>query len=480
MKQESLKDWMLKKIAADLHLDIDAKKLDTPFMSLGLTSAQAIKLISDLSAWLNTTIQPIVLFKYPTINKLAAYLVNADLNKVETVSNIEKILQQDADVEQANTMARHSKAILATGVLLTGANGFLGCRILEQILLQTTRMVFCLINATSENQAWEKLFKTCDNYNIDLETYRSRVICMPGDMTKPRLGLAVESWRRLCSDVSIIIHNAARVNHIYDYMQLREPNVLPLNALLELANTDYNKHISFISSVAVPYLNANRMDGATTEWYDYLPTDTSNGYATTKMVAEVKLYHAVKKDYSASVMRLPQLFGSSKNGAIDPSSDEILNFIKLCVKLEVYPDLPVAINLLPVDNAAHAIVAITCNDTVKSKIYNVINTNTVRFNDLFELLKSQGFTLCSVTLEDFITNHVSKIGTNDAFHIFKQNLTAEKFLGYNLEALQIQIDSVTAIDALGTENSSLLEFKTADILKTLHYIAPWLKNETKL
>jgi long-chain acyl-CoA synthetase len=47
---------------------------DQPFNECGLTSLLAVKLASELSNWLNISFAPIMIWNYPTINRLTAYL----------------------------------------------------------------------------------------------------------------------------------------------------------------------------------------------------------------------------------------------------------------------------------------------------------------------------------------------------------------------------------------------------------------------
>lgn len=47
-----------------------------------------------------------------------------------------------------------------------------------------------------------------------------------GDLSKPNLGLGLDLYKELATDLDTVVHNGALVNHAFTYEQLFEPNVL--------------------------------------------------------------------------------------------------------------------------------------------------------------------------------------------------------------------------------------------------------------
>ncbi len=70
----AIESWLVAKIAENL--EIDPGEIDThePFVSFGLDSAQAVGLAGDLEEWLGRKLSPTLVWDYPTIESLAAFL----------------------------------------------------------------------------------------------------------------------------------------------------------------------------------------------------------------------------------------------------------------------------------------------------------------------------------------------------------------------------------------------------------------------
>jgi acyl carrier protein len=58
--------------------------MDTPITTYGLDSKDAINLSGDLEEWLGQSFSPSLIWKYPTIEKLALYLSGAPVLAEDT------------------------------------------------------------------------------------------------------------------------------------------------------------------------------------------------------------------------------------------------------------------------------------------------------------------------------------------------------------------------------------------------------------
>jgi thioester reductase-like protein len=81
--------------------------------------------------------------------------------------------------------------------------------------------------------------------------WRSRIIPIVGDLSKPLLGLETEKFQQLASTIDVIYHNGAWVHHIYPYSILKPANVLGTQEILRLASQVKTKPVHFISSSGV-------------------------------------------------------------------------------------------------------------------------------------------------------------------------------------------------------------------------------------
>ena len=101
-------------------------------------------------------------------------------------------------------------------VLVTGATGFLGMRILSHLLSHSSiRKVLAHVRA----DAFEHSLKAIEKAEWWSETFRTRLEIWPGDLEKPRLGLSALQWSQIAGNttfgegerVDIVIHNGASV-----------------------------------------------------------------------------------------------------------------------------------------------------------------------------------------------------------------------------------------------------------------------------
>jgi hypothetical protein len=75
---ESLTNWLVERIAAELKVSPDAISVDESFSNLGMSSLQTLLVTEDLSAHMRVDDLGASLFwDYPTIQKLANHLVAA-------------------------------------------------------------------------------------------------------------------------------------------------------------------------------------------------------------------------------------------------------------------------------------------------------------------------------------------------------------------------------------------------------------------
>ena len=70
-----IRDWLVRWLAAEVGLEIRSIETSRPFSSLGLDSSTGVRLASDLQEWLDRPFDATLVWSYPTIDALAAYLI---------------------------------------------------------------------------------------------------------------------------------------------------------------------------------------------------------------------------------------------------------------------------------------------------------------------------------------------------------------------------------------------------------------------
>lgn len=122
-----------------------------------------------------------------------------------------------------------------TGVLLTGATGFLGAQVLARYLERTDRRIYALVRGTNEREAASRVARTLRGLFGRGHPYRRRVVAVHGDLTRARMGLTRDRREELAERVSEIVHGAASVSFTNDLSTARAINVEGTRRVLEFA-----------------------------------------------------------------------------------------------------------------------------------------------------------------------------------------------------------------------------------------------------
>jgi thioester reductase-like protein len=264
----------------------------------------------------------------------------------------------------------------ARTILLTGATGFLGSALLDELLRTSRATIVCLVRPTSapirprteprieprtearigmgsRSQTWtrEKIKSALAS------AARVRVRVVTGDLSQPSLGLSASQYDALTREVDAVCHAAAAVNWIYSYASLRAANVLGTLELLRLACRG-GAAFHFISSLSTCY--STRGPRIAGEDFDPLPVlrGIHLGYAQTKVVGEALVREAGRRGLPVRIYRPPLIAGHSVTG--DFNRDDLLStLIRGCVHMGLAPDLDWKLDCEPVDVVARAIVQLS-------------------------------------------------------------------------------------------------------------------------
>src|SRR5690606_27734995 len=117
-------------------------------------------------------------------------------------------------------------------IFLTGATGFLGGRLLQELLTHTDAAITCLLRDPSR-----------------LAVKDSRITTICGDIEQPHFGLSENDWQELAVRIDTVYHCAARVNVVQPYEVLRPANVNGTREVLRLALTGRRKKLHLASTL---------------------------------------------------------------------------------------------------------------------------------------------------------------------------------------------------------------------------------------
>ncbi|MBL7479224.1 thioester reductase domain-containing protein [Legionella bononiensis] len=207
------------------------------------------------------------------------------------------------EIEHAKTLAQVKKGEKSSKILLTGANGYLGrflaLALLERLSINHGTLV-CFVRAQNNSQARNRMLNCFQHSESALkdrfiQLAQKHLVVYAADLTSPNFGLNDEIYNLLATEVDMILHNGALVNHVFSYEQLFETNVMGTVEVIRFAFKNKLKPISFISTVAVSRGLQHRSIVLETEdireqWpIRYNGKGYAEGYATSKWAGEVLL-----------------------------------------------------------------------------------------------------------------------------------------------------------------------------------------------
>jgi thioester reductase-like protein len=276
-------------------------------------------------------------------------------------------------------------------VFLTGSTGYLGAYLLYDLLEKTEAKVFCLVRAKSEIQAMERVRSNLAGFDLWEDSYGSRIVAVPGDLSKPMFGLDKDVYDSLAATMDTVFHNGAMVNFSYPYDLLKKSNVEGTREVLRFSSRTRVKPLFYVSTIGVfegrnPDLKRPvSEDGGLPE-----ASELYYGYAQSKWVAEklVRDYRAM--GMPATVFRPGPIYGDSRSGALN-TDDFFCRMIRACAGFNAVPDLDVELDGLPVDHVSRIILDIAKTPNAMNGNFNIVNPFPVHLKTVFSWMEEEGY-----------------------------------------------------------------------------------------
>ncbi len=371
------------------------------FFSLGGHSITAAKLSAILSKTLNIPVPVSLIFEESTLEKYAqrieqtleegkkqkSYITSADLFWIWRYREVE--LDPEIQVPPGKLPTSEQYAA-PQKILLTGATGFVGAFMLNELLSETEAQVYCLVRAASQEEGLKRIEKALQNYRLSNPSFTHRITVLKGDLDRPFLGLEKELFDALSREIDTIFHVGALVNHALPYLKLKPPNVLGTQEILRLACNHKIKPLHFISTPDV------------FEWDKpcllFEDTDIEqgrrlfNGYGQSKWVAEKLVMIARSRGLPASIYRLGRVSGDSGSGASN-ADDFLWRMAEAACVLKLVPEVGLNENVTPVDFACRAVRYIASRQENINMQYHVMNPRQSSYHEIFHCFKQIGYPL---------------------------------------------------------------------------------------
>lgn len=386
----------------------------TDFFKLGGHSLRAAEVVRRLrGGGHNLTVADF--FAHPTIESLVGLL----RGRRRTITDAELIaatrLADDIRPDLAAPMDPVRTAE-PKHILVTGATGFLGPRVVIDLLEHTNATVHCLVRGTSPDAARERLNTRMARFGLSYTTERLDVL--NGDLQEPYLGLSAEQWNALCRDCDLVLHMGASVNLLDSFDHMMRPNMTGTTELLRLASTVRLKAFQHISTISVVLGKALEQYDLTEDMRVAPSSVLRSGYAMTKWGAEELVLQARERGLPANILRLSRVAQDRQTGTHNPQDAQLL-FLRAGVLIGSYPDSSPEFaaspsDAVPVDDLAEWIRVLMLHTSEAGGTYHLISPKPSSMGDFGHALRDLGFALRSVSLNEWTEELAAASDDGDA------------------------------------------------------------------
>jgi thioester reductase-like protein len=204
-------------------------------------------------------------------------------------------------------------------LLLTGATGFVGARLLEAWLQETSVPVTLLIRARQQRAAADRVREALAALGCPetlMADIGSRVHVIEADLTHARLGLAPADHAQLARSITHILHCAAVVRFNVSEAEAERTNVAGTANVLELAASC--SALERFDYVSTTYVAGARTGSIFEDEFD-AGQQHHNAYEKTKFAAE-KLVRQYATSLPVTILRPSIVMCDARNGAVPPAS----------------------------------------------------------------------------------------------------------------------------------------------------------------
>ncbi len=326
---------VIKRPVVDLHSSV---------FDMGVDSLKVVDFKSALRDASGRDVPLEMIFESGSLHALARRLSGSTLNDL-----IERDLAKTVSAPQT----RPSRSEAVSHVLITGATGYLGARVLRDLLGRGHLQVSCLVRSHDGQAPDLRLREALAAQGILIPPRAlRRVSVLEGAVGLPKLGLDDAIYQRLADQVTTVLHAAAQVNFIAPYAALRG-NALGALDIAAFCNTGRSKALHFVSTYSVlnpsEDLSAEAAPVADHQHLDF-------GYARSKWVAEKLLARSAQSGMPLRIYRPSRIVSTGPHERLN-QKDFYSILLSGCLKAGIAPVDAGYDNFVDVTGVARALAA---------------------------------------------------------------------------------------------------------------------------
>ena len=283
-------------------------------------------------------------------------------------------------------------------ILLTGATGFLGSRVLSALLAQTDATIYCLVRAANPVEGLRRIQQSMTSFGLSAALDTNRLHIIPSDLALPEFGIEMDVYGKLSNSIGHIYHCAAGVNMVADYKTLRPVNVEATKHILRFALTGARKNLHHASTLSV-FVSTDQNTGIARESDRLEGVKTVyGGYAQTKFASEYMLLQIPPEAVAIHHYRFGLLTGDTTTGRAC-ARDFLTIFVSGIRSLGYLPEgfgQKIHVDITPIDYAARAMTHLA--KTAPTGIYHIANRTPARLADLMDAMLRAGHNVKTLPL----------------------------------------------------------------------------------
>ncbi len=311
-------------------------------------------------------------------------------------------------------------------VLLTGATGFVGVHVLEELLRQSGAHIYCLLRYNGELAPQERLAKAFQYHVPELswESVQSRITAIAGDVSLPQFGLAESRYLELVQCVDAVYHFAADVRLFGESEHFERHNVDGVRNIIAFATAGRTLDIHYMSTLAVAGFVANERRVRFDEDCLDIRQQFQNHYERSKYQAEVLLRNHAASEGRVYIYRSGNVTAHSGTAVFQRNAEDN-QFIQVLRGLIASGTFPARtqehIVLSPVDVVARGIVRISLSPVTTPGTFHVDNGQATPYPEIFNALVRLGIRLQPVetmTLVDSLASGPATRGVEQSLGLF--------------------------------------------------------------